>query len=64
MDELKKHRFISLTKTDYWLLYFSNSLGKAFPGYCWSKKKKLSKLYETGADRIESKLNIVKIAKN
>ena len=64
VNELKKNRFISLRKIDSFLLYLANSMGSCFPNKLWSKKKKLQRLYEEGNDRIEAKLNIVKIAKH
>ena len=64
MKELRKNKHISLKKLDYILLYLANKLGCCFLNRLWLKKKKLQKLYQESADRIESKLNIIKIAKH
>jgi hypothetical protein len=64
LNELKMHRYICVSPKDNFLLYLANQLGKCFPANCWSKKKKLQRLYEKGADKIESRLNIVKINQN
>ena len=36
-------------------------MGVLFPCRSWSKKKKLQKLYEIGAERIDNELDIVKL---
>ena len=64
LNEIKLHRYISVSQKDNLLLYLANQLGRCFPENCWSKKKKLQRLYEKGADKIESRLNIVKINQN
>jgi hypothetical protein len=46
---------------DSFYLFLSNKLGALFPCRSWSKKKKLQKLYEVGAERIDNELDIVKL---
>ena len=62
--ELAKHKEIRVRISDNVLLYLQNSLGCLFPSRLWSKSEKLAKLYEEGADRLDTNLNVVKIFKN
>ena len=64
MAEIRKHRAIGIKSHDNLLLYLANTLGCLFPSGLWKKQKKLQYLLEEGGDRIEAKLNIVKMAKN
>ena len=64
LKEVRKHRAIALKPHDNILLYLANTLGWFFPPKIWSKQKKLQYMLEEAADRIEAKLNIVKMAKN
>lgn len=58
-QEALKHRHIRLNMIDKFLLLVSNKLGCLFCDCCWSKKEKLTRLYEKGADRIEDELDII-----
>ena len=62
--EISKHRLIEISSKDSVYLYFSNKLGSLFPCKAWNKRKKLTKLYKIGANRIESEFNIVKLINN
>lgn len=59
--EIDRHRVIKISIKDSFMLYTSEIFGRCFCDFCWSKKKKLQKLKEMGADKIEGELNIVKI---
>lgn len=46
------------------LLYLSNKLGCCFPGACWPDRKKFTKVFEKGAERIDQELNIIYFMNN
>jgi hypothetical protein len=62
--ELAKHKEIRVRMADNVLLFLQNRLGCLFPSRLWSKSDKLAKLFEEGADRLDTNLNLVKIIKN
>lgn len=59
-----KHRHISISMHDSCCLFCSNKLGWLFPSCCWQNHDKLSKLYRTSEDRIETELDIIKVMRN
>jgi len=64
-QEFKKNRYASIKLLDKVLLYISLTMGGwLIPSKLWWKKDKLIKFYNRGSDRIEARLNMVKIAKN
>ena len=52
--EIKNHHIINISIKDGFCLFISNRLRGLFPDKIWSKKKKLTKLYEKSSKRIES----------
>ena len=61
---IKKHRYIKLRTRDKVLLYLSNKLGRCFPRSCWPERKKFTKVFEKGAERIDQELNIIYFMNN
>ena len=64
LKELEKHKEIRIRVCDNVLLYFQNMFGCLFPSRLWSKSFKFAKLFEEGADRLDTNLDIVKIIRN
>ena len=62
---MAKHKPIKIRLRDSIKLFIVNRLGKLFVcGRMWKQEKKFKRLYEIGAERIESELNLVKIMKD
>lgn len=60
--DFKNDRYIQLRVGDKFKLYLSNLI--YFPGAFFKNKEKLTKLYQTTSDKLESELNIVKIIRS
>ena len=63
-ETYSKHRHISISTKDSCCLFISNKLDCFFPTCCWSKREKLTKLFETSEDRIEAELDLIKVMRN
>ena len=63
-QEIKKHKVIKISFLDNLYLYVTKALGCDCFDKIWSKRKKLTKLYEKGQDKLETQLNILKIIKS
>lgn len=59
-----KHRHINISMKDSCCLFISNKLGCLFPSFCWSKRDKLTKVFKTSADRIETELDVIKVMRS
>lgn len=61
--EIKKHKVISISNKDWLLLFIYHKLGNmACNRICrWRKREKLTNLYATSKDKLESKLNLFKL---
>lgn len=63
--EIHKHRYIKVKMVDKVLLFLALKLGSCFPLFaCWKRGRKFKKMYETGQERLEKELNIVKILRS
>ena len=62
-NELKKHKRIVLTTSDFVKLYFARMLGCFFPSKIFQKREKLLKLYYIAEERINKEMNMVKLIK-
>jgi len=63
-NELKTHREAKIKPSDQFMSFLSWLTGCLFPFRCWSKRDKLTKLYEKGEEKLEAALDVVKIIKN
>lgn len=64
-ETYKRHRHINISLKDSACLYLYNSIPCCFrKENCWEKKEKLKKLFDIGAGRIETELNVVRLMRN
>ena len=62
--KMERNRIIQLSTKDNVLLYISYYLKFLCFDCCWSKKRKLQKMFDDGTQKIENHFDVIKIVKS